>query len=120
MKPCSKNPKRGAAVSATILGKSRYLSPFRYPGGKSWFLETVRQWLGSLSPRASVLVEPFAGGAAVSLMAVHEKLVNKARFAELDDAVAATWHAVLNGKAAWLAKQVRKFKIGRRTVKAKL
>ena len=68
----------------------------------------------------SVLVEPFAGGAAVTLMAVNENLVGAAHFAELDHDVAAVWQAVLNGRATWLAEHVRDFKIGRRSVRAKL
>jgi len=102
------------------LRPKRYLSPFRYPGGKSWLLPTVRKWLNAQLPKPAVLVEPFAGGAAVTLMAVDEDLVAAAHFAELDDDVAAVWQAVLNGGAAWLAEHIEDFSIGRRTVKAKL
>jgi DNA adenine methylase len=80
----------------------------------------VRQWLGAQSPKASVLVEPFAGGAAVALMAVSENFVKEAHFAEIDEDVAATWECILNGRAIWLCNQIREFKIGRRAVKAKL
>jgi len=83
-------------------------------------LPTVRQWLDAQSPKPSVLIEPFAGGAAVALMAVSENLVEEAQFAEIDQDVAATWHSILNGQAGWLAKQIREFKIGRRSVKATL
>ena len=38
-------------------------SPFRYPGGKTWLVPLVRQWLRSLPRRPALLVEPFAGGA---------------------------------------------------------
>ena len=71
-------------------------------------------------PKPAVLIEPFAGGAAVVLMAVNEKLVGAAHFAELDQDVAAVWQSILDGRAAWLADQVRQFKVGRRAVKAKL
>ena len=74
----------------------------------------LRQWLADHSPRASILVEPFSGGAAASLMAANENLVDEAHFAELDEDVAATWQSVLNGRATWLADQIREFKIGRR------
>ena len=40
-------------------------SPFRYPGGKTWLVPCVRQWLQSLEKRPTVLVEPFAGGAII-------------------------------------------------------
>lgn len=107
-------------MATTAQTQNRYLSPFRYPGGKSWFLPVVRQWLGTRAPKASALVEPFAGGAAVALMAVSEDLASESHFAEIDDDVGATWECILNGQAAWLAREVRRFKIGRRTVKAKL
>ncbi|MDB6066848.1 MAG: class adenine-specific methyltransferase [Pedosphaera sp.] len=63
-----------------------------------------------------MLVEPFAGGAGISLAAVHENLVDKAVFAEIDDDVAATWKTVLNGEANWLAAQIISFRISRKKV----
>jgi len=44
-------------------------SPFRYPGGKTWFVPIVRQWLRSLDKKPKLLIEPFAGGAIVGLTA---------------------------------------------------
>ena len=93
-----------------------HLSPFRYPGGKSWFLKTARKWLNSQRHQPAILVEPFAGGAGVSLAAVHERLVRKAIFAEIDPDVAATWKVLLNGEAKWLAQKILKFSISRRIV----
>src|SRR5205809_2769235 len=43
------------------------LSPFRYPGGKTWLIPYIRAWLLSKAPKATRFVEPFAGGAIVSL-----------------------------------------------------
>lgn len=40
-------------------------SPFRYPGGKTWLVPLIRQWLISLPKRPAELIEPFAGGAIV-------------------------------------------------------
>ena len=42
-------------------------SPFRYPGGKTWLVPTIRKWLKSLSLKPSLFVEPFVGGGIVSL-----------------------------------------------------
>jgi excisionase family DNA binding protein len=64
-------------------------SPFRYPGGKTWLVPHVRQWLRSLRPRATVLVEPFAGGGSVSLTAAFEDLTDYVIMVELDEDVAA-------------------------------
>ena len=52
-------------------------SPFRYPGGKTWFIPRLREWLLSKSSKPEVLVEPFVGGGIVSLTAVSEDLVKK-------------------------------------------
>ncbi len=68
-------------------------SPFRYPGGKTWLIPHIRDWL-SLS-RPQVLVEPFAGGGIVSLTAVMENLVDEAVMIERDHDVAAFWHVAL-------------------------
>ena len=99
---------------------ARFLSPFRYPGGKNWFLNTVRAWLKSQCPKPAILVEPFAGGACVSLAAAKESLANEVPFAESDIDVAATWETLLNGEANWLADQIRSFRITRKRVKGLL
>lgn len=70
-------------------------SPFRYAGGKTWLVPVVRQWLRSAGCR--VLVEPFCGGAAVSLAAVAERMVPRAVMVEKDDDVAAVWETIMSG-----------------------
>lgn len=84
-------------------------SPFRYPGGKTWLVPYIRQWLGSHSHRITELIEPFAGGGIVSLTAVFEQLATHATMVELDEDVGAVWTAVLNGKGEWLAQQIERF-----------
>jgi DNA adenine methylase len=101
---------------ATDHPKSPFLSPFRYPGGKSWFLKIVRKWIKNQPRVPALLVEPFAGGASVSLAAVHEDLVDQAAFAERDRDVAATWQTVLNGQAKWLSKEICAFRLSRKKV----
>lgn len=81
-------------------------SPLRYPGGKTWLIPHIREWLSKTGPR--VLVEPFAGGAIVSLTAVMEDLVDEAVMIELDHDVAAFWHAALR-YGDGLANRVREF-----------
>ena len=68
-------------------------SPLRYPGGKTWLIPHIREWL-TLAKR-DVLIEPFAGGGIVSLTAVMEGLVNHAIMVEIDHDVAAFWHTAL-------------------------
>lgn len=84
-------------------------SPFRYPGGKTWFVPTFRKWLSGIYPKPRVLVEPFAGGGIISLTALFENYVDRAVMVELDEEVAAVWQSVTNGDAQWLADRILKF-----------
>ena len=68
-------------------------SPFRYPGGKTWLIPHIREWLSIT--KFHVLVEPFAGGGIVSLTAVMENLVDEAVMIERDPDVAALWKTAL-------------------------
>lgn len=86
-------------------------SPFRYPGGKTWFVPYVRDWLRNKSKPASRLIEPFAGGGIVSLTVAFERLARHVIFAELDEGVAAVWRVVLNGHAEWLARRILNFEM---------
>ena len=81
-------------------------SPLRYPGGKTWLVPHIREWLRGTKPE--ILIEPFAGGGIVSLTAVMEELVGQAVMVEIDHDVAAFWHAALrNGK--WMADMIQEF-----------
>ena len=51
-------------------------SPFRYAGGKTWLIPTIRRWL-PVNSQVN-LIEPFCGGGIVSLTAVAENRVKKA------------------------------------------
>jgi DNA adenine methylase len=86
-------------------------SPFRYPGGKTWLVPYIRDWLRSKKTRPSRLIEPFAGGGIVSLTTAFEGLARHVIFAELDSSVASVWRVVLNGQAEWLAKQILDFNL---------
>lgn len=86
-------------------------SPFRYPGGKTWLIPRVRQWLRSYEQPPSELIEPFAGGSIVSLTAVFEDLVGKATIVEMDADIASVWHTVLNGHGRWLADRIAAFQV---------
>jgi DNA adenine methylase len=95
-------------------------SPFRYPGGKTWLVPYIRDWLRSKKTRPARLIEPFAGGGIVSLTAAFEGLSRHVIFSELDEAVAAVWRVVLNGQAEWLAKQILHFELNIKNVKSVL
>ena len=95
-------------------------SPFRYPGGKTWFVPTFRRWIASLKSKPHVLVEPFAGGGIISLTAVFENLVERAVVVELDDEVAAVWETIVDGNAEWLADRILTFTMTREAVEEEL
>ncbi len=68
-------------------------SPLRYPGGKTWLVPHIREWLRQTKP--DIFIEPFAGGAIASLTAVMENLVSACVMVEIDRDVAAFWHSAL-------------------------
>ena len=83
-------------------------SPFRYPGGKTWLIPVVRQWLKQDTNKKH-LCEPFAGGGIVSLTAAFENLANEITMIELDEEVAAVWEVIINGDTNWLATAILEF-----------
>lgn len=95
-------------------------SPFRYPGGKTWFVPTFRRWMNQLGKRPNVLIEPFAGGATIALAAVCENWVDHAVLIELDPDVAAVWQTVVAGDAPLLAQKILSFDLTVENVKAQL
>ena len=91
-------------------------SPFRYPGGKTWFVPRLRAWLASLSIRPQTFIEPFAGGGIISLTVAFEQLADHVIMVELDPQVAAVWRTILEGDAAWLARSIIDFNMGEETL----
>jgi DNA adenine methylase len=94
------------------------ISPLRYAGGKSRLVPRLRPWLAQQGLR--VLLEPFAGGASVSLAAVAEGLIERAVFVERDDDVAAFWQVAVGAEAPELARRVRAFRATEPAVDAAL
>src|SRR5580765_937749 len=98
----------------TNVAQVRQLSPFRYPGGKTWLVPEVRRWLMFSKLTPSVFVEPFAGGAMAGLTAAAEGLATHVFLCELDDDVAAVWKAIFtgtDGDIRWLCKRILTFEI---------
>lgn len=106
--------------SPTNVAQVRQLSPFRYPGGKTWLVPEVRKWLTATKIKPSVFVEPFAGGAIAGLSVAAEGLAGHVFLSELDDDVAAVWQTVFYGKTAdvkWLCKQIISFDVSLENVR---
>lgn len=104
--PARLEPTRPINVSSVAK-----LSPFRYPGGKTWLIPYVRTWLLSRKPTPARFVEPFAGGGIVSLTVAFEDLAKQVVLAELDENVGAVWRVMLNGHANWLANRILNFEL---------
>ena len=109
-------------IEQTIINVSSVpqRSPFRYPGGKTWLISTVRQWLKQENKAISILIEPFAGGGIVSLTAAFEKLAEQITMVELDEEIAAVWEVIFNGKNKWLADKIYSFELTHENIKAEL
>jgi len=95
-------------------------SPFRYPGGKTWLIPRIRQWFASLPGKPAEFIEPFAGGASVSLAVAFEQLADHVTMVERDEEVGAVWQTILNGEGSLLAEQVASFDLTLTSVKALL
>ncbi len=95
-------------------------SPFRYPGGKTWLIPRIRQWLHSLPYRPTEFIEPFAGGGIVGLTVVFEQLADHVTLVELDNEVGAVWQTILNGGGEWLAHKIITFELTPESVEAEL
>lgn len=80
------------------LASARYQSPLRYPGAKSQLAPAIGRLIGGAKTSDAVrqielLVEPFAGGASVSLRLVGAGIVDRVLLADADPLVAAFWQA---------------------------
>lgn len=83
--------------SPTNVAQVRQLSPFRYPGGKTWLVPVVREWFASMENSPRLLLEPFAGGAVIGLTAAAEGWVDQVRLVEIDDEISAVWKLTIHG-----------------------
>ena len=97
-----------------------FRSPFRYPGGKTWLVSRIRQWLLSKPMQPKLLIEPFAGGAIVGLTAAFESLAERVLLVERDPCVAAVWKTILGEDGEWLAERIVEFDLNTCAVDATL
>ena len=95
----------------------RQLSPFRYPGGKTWLVPEVRYWLQDKKKKPAEFIELFAGGGIVGLTVAAEKLASHVTMIELDPDVAAVWHTIFSGDAEWLAQRITEFDLNPENVR---
>ncbi|MCB0237248.1 MAG: DNA adenine methylase [Anaerolineae bacterium] len=101
------------AIPVVNVASVPHRSPFRYPGGKTWLVPRIRQWLSSLAFLPDKFVEPFCGGAIVGLTVAFEQRARQVILVEKDEQIAAVWDTILNqdGGAEWLANEIVSFEI---------
>lgn len=83
------------------LIKRPVISPLRYPGGKSSLYITLRTLLRANDLTSGTYVEPYAGGAGAALALLVTGEVQRIVINDLDPAIYAFWHAVINEPAAF-------------------
>ena len=71
-------------------------TPLRYPGGKSKLYDFVVRLLRHNQLHGCTYVEPFAGGAGLALSLLQKGHVREIIINDLDYAIYAFWHCVLN------------------------
>jgi DNA adenine methylase len=98
----------------------KQLSPFRYPGGKTWLVPVVKEWLQNQREKPAEFIEVFAGGGITGLTVAYNMLADHVLMIELDPDVAAVWHTILSGDATWLAKQILEFNLNIQNVEKSL
>jgi len=83
------------------------LSPLRYPGGKRRLTEYIANLLKIKNLRPKLLVEPFSGGASMSLYLLKHDLVDSIALGEKDPLVADFWKTVFYDHK-WLINKINK------------
>ena len=84
-------------------------SPFRYPGGKTWFVPIFRHWIKSKKNKPFILIEPFAGGGIIGLTAAFEDLAEQVILVEKDEDISSVWTVILEKDYARLASEILSF-----------
>jgi DNA adenine methylase len=88
-----------------VFRRREILSPLRYPGGKRRLVPYLAAALAENNLRPDLFVEPYAGGASVSLELLHLDFAGRAVIGDLDPMVNAFWETVVTD-VDWLCEQV--------------
>lgn len=84
----------------------QYYSPLRYPGGKGRLAILVKDIITENGLCDGTYIEPYAGGAGMALALLIEEYVWNIVINDIDPAVYAFWHIVLN-HTEWLRRQIQ-------------
>lgn len=120
LRPLLRNPKSSKLLKQAArlvaeegpinVSQVAQLSPFRYPGGKTWLVPEIRNWIRRVGFRPDVFVEPFAGGGIAGLTVAAEDLADKVVMSELDEDVASVWKTILK-EPEWLCSRIMRFEV---------
>lgn len=102
----SETNSRTNAKSPFTRNEVSILSPLRYPGAKRRLAGYVSEVIRLNSLRPKLFVEPFAGGASVSLQLLNDGVVEAIVLGERDPLVASFWK-VLFDDTDWLIEQIK-------------
>jgi DNA adenine methylase len=94
-----------------LISHKADISPLRYPGGKRKLAVLIAQILARAQIKPRLLVEPFAGGASVSIALMEAGFVESIALADADELVAAFWQTVFSEQAEDLARMVQTAKV---------
>jgi DNA adenine methylase len=106
-----KEPTPAGRRAIVNVASVKQLSPFRYPGGKTWLVPEVKHWLARKGGRPAHFVELFAGGGIVGLTVAAEGWAHHVTMIELDPDVSSVWQTIFSDDAAWLAHQILTFEL---------
>ncbi len=102
------------------VSQVKQLSPFRYPGGKTWLVPHIKHWLIQQKQRPDHFIEPFAGGGIVSLTVAYERLAKHVIMSEIDQDIAAVWRTIFEGDVQWLVNKIVSFDLTKETAQLTL
>ena len=71
------------------------VTPLRYPGGKTWLLPYINDFLMFHKIELGTIVEPFAGSASVSIGLLRSGMADKAVLCESDPMIISFWKSTL-------------------------
>lgn len=98
------------SLLARAVSAGDVLSPLRYPGGKRRLAPFIAGVLSESGRRPVLTVEPFAGGASVSLYLLQRGLTETIGIADIDPFVASFWKTVFYD-TEWLIAEIESIPI---------
>ncbi|MDU6636169.1 MAG: DNA adenine methylase, partial [Clostridium perfringens] len=75
---------------------NRFLSPLRYPGGKTAIYPFLSSLLNENNLLGCSYAEPYAGGGGVALKLLKNNLVKDIYLNDYDKAIYSLWYSILN------------------------